>query len=83
MKKGIITMSVLAIIACTITAYCWAAGNESVSESTNVAQSLSGQHVKSTSQNAKGKSLVVYFSVPETDGVDASSEPAALFPMVK
>ena len=73
MKKGIITMSVLAIIACTITAYCWAAGNESVSESTNVAQSLSGQQVKSTSQNAKGKALVVYFSVPETDGVDASS----------
>lgn len=66
-------MSVLAIIACTITAYCWAAGNESVSESTNVAQSLSGQQVKSTSQNAKGKALVVYFSVPETDGVDASS----------
>ena len=73
MKKGIITMSVLAIIACTITAYCWAAGNETVSESTNVAQSLSGQQVKSTSQSAKGKSLVVYFSVPETDGVDASS----------
>ena len=68
MKKGIITMSVLAIIACTITAYCWAAGNETVSESTNVAQSLSGQQVKS-----KGKALVVYFSVPETDGVDASS----------
>lgn len=73
MKKGIITMSVLAIIACTITAYCWAAGNETVSERAYVAQSPSGQQVKSTSQNAKGKALVVYFSVPETDGVDASS----------
>ncbi|MCD8275518.1 MAG: flavodoxin [Alistipes sp.] len=73
MKKGIITMSVLAIIACTITAYCWATGNETVSERAYVAQSLSGQQVKSTSQNAKGKLLVVYFSVPETDGVDASS----------
>jgi len=73
MKKGIITMSVLAIIACTITAYCWAAGNETVSESANAAQSLSGQQVKSTSQDAKGKTLVVYFSVPETDDVDASS----------
>ena len=30
MKKGIITMSVLAIIACTITAYCWAAGNKTI-----------------------------------------------------
>ena len=83
MKKGIITMSVLAIIACTITAYCWAAGNESVSESTNVAQSLSGQQVKSTSQNAKGKALVVYFSVPETVEWMLLPEPAALFPMVK
>lgn len=73
MKKGIITMSVLAIIACTITVYCWAVGNETVSERAYVAQSLSEQQVKSTSQNAKGKSLVVYFSVPETDGVDASS----------
>ena len=54
MKKGIITMSVLAIIACTITAYCWAAGNETVSERAYVAQSPSGQQVKSTSQNAKG-----------------------------
>ncbi len=73
MKKGIITMSVLAIIACTITVYCWAVGSETVSERAYVAQSLSRQQVKSTSQNAKGKSLVVYFSVPETDGVDASS----------
>lgn len=46
MKKGIITMSVLAIIACTITAYCWAAGNETVSERAYVAQSPSGQQVK-------------------------------------
>lgn len=38
-------MSVLAIIACTITAYCWAAGNETVSERAYVAQSPSGQQV--------------------------------------
>lgn len=73
MKKGIITAGVLAIIACTVTAYCWAAGNETASESANTAQPLSGQQVRSTSQSAKGKVLVVYFSVPETDGVDASS----------
>ena len=35
--------------------------------------SQAGQQVRSTSQYAKGKALVVYFSVPETDGVDASS----------
>lgn len=73
MKKGIITVSVLAVIACTITAYCRAAGNEIVSENANQVQSLSEQQAKSTPQSTKGKALVVYFSVPETDGVDASS----------
>lgn len=73
MKKGIITASVLVVIVCMITAYCWAAGNETVSENASMAQSLSEQQVKSVSQSVKGKALVVYFSVPETDGVDASS----------
>ncbi len=73
MKKGIITTSVLAIIACMITVYCWATGNESVSENINATQAPSGQQAKTTIQSAKGKALVVYFSVPETDGVDASS----------
>lgn len=73
MKKGIIATSVLAIIACMITVYCWATGNESVSENINATQAPSEQQAKTTSQSAKGKALVVYFSVPETDGVDASS----------
>lgn len=73
MKKGIITAGVLAIIACTITVYCRAIGGETVLEDINTAQSLSGQQVKSVTEGAKGKALVVYFSVPETDGVDASS----------
>lgn len=73
MKKGIIAVGTLAIIACMITAYCRATGNKTVTESISAAQSLSGKQAESTSPNAKGKTLVVYFSVPETDGVDASS----------
>lgn len=69
MRKRILTASLLTIIACTVTAYCWAMGNETTSENTSIEKSLSDQ----SSLNAKGKALVVYFSVPETDGVDASS----------
>lgn len=63
----------MAIIACTITVYCRAIESETVLEDANTAQSLSEQQVKSVTEGAKGKALVVYFSVPETDGVDASS----------
>lgn len=69
MRKRILKASLLTIIACTVTAYCWAMGNETTSENTSIEKSLSDQ----PSLNAKGKALVVYFSVPETDGVDASS----------
>lgn len=65
--------SMLAVIACTITAYCRATGNEAASENTNRTPSLSEQQTRTTSPNVKGKALVVYFSVPETDGVDTSS----------
>lgn len=73
MKKRIITASVLTIIVCTISAYCWAIRNETVLKDTSVPQPLLEQQVKSVVEGAKGKALVVYFSVPETDGVDASS----------
>lgn len=73
MKKGIMTAGVLAIITCTITVYCRAIGSETLSEGMNTVQSLSGQQVKSVTEGAKGKALVVYFSVSETDGVDTSS----------
>lgn len=69
MRKRILTASLLAIIACTITAYCWAMRNVTEVENANIEQPLSEQ----SPINVKGKALVVYFSVPETDGVDASS----------
>ena len=70
MKKGIITAGILAIAACTAaTAYCWTTGNESIEE-----VAIEATTAPETAANAgTGKSLVVYFSVPETDGVDAVS----------
>lgn len=76
-------MSVLAIIACTITAYCWAAGNETVSERAYVAQSPSGQQVKSTSQMLKEKLWWFISPFPKRMVWMLLPEPAALFPMVK
>lgn len=71
MKKGIIITGILAIFACAVTAYCWATGRESSSIGTT--ETMSEQQVESIANAGNGKSLVVYFSVPETDGVDASS----------
>lgn len=68
MKKGIITAGILAIAACTAaTAYCWTTENESVNEEATITAQ------KTAASAGSGKSLVVYFSVPETDGVDAVS----------
>lgn len=71
MKKGIITTGILAILACAVTAYCWAAGRENSTNETT--ETVSEQQIESIANAGNGKSLVVYFSVPETDGVDASS----------
>ena len=71
MKKGIITTGILAILACAVTAYCWAAGRENSTNETT--ETVSEQRIESIANAGNGKSLVVYFSVPETDGVDASS----------
>lgn len=71
MKKGIITTGILAIFACAVTVYCWAAECENSTKETT--ETVSGQQIESIANAGNGKSLVVYFSVPETDGVDASS----------
>ena len=73
MKKGIIMAGALAIVACAGTAYSWAIGRESVSEEQGAAQTAAEQPAEPVASGIKGKTLVVYFSVPETDGVDASS----------
>lgn len=62
----------MAIIACAITACCGAAGQENNSNEATKGTVLE-QQPESVAAASKGKSLVVYFSVPETDGVDASS----------
>ena len=71
MKKGIITTGILAILACAMTAYCWAAERENSLKETT--EKVSEKQIESIANAGNGKSLVVYFSVPETDGVDASS----------
>lgn len=74
MKKVIITVIALAAIACVITVgYCMTTDNEKVQEETAAEQETTQQQVTKVTNKGNGKSLVVYFSVPETDGVDASS----------
>lgn len=80
MKRGILTAGAFIVIACAVTAYCWAAGHESLSEQiTDAKTTVSEQQAEPTDDAANGKSLVVYFSVPETDGVDASSGASRVF----
>ena len=69
MKKGYFISGTLAIALCVIV-LCAFAANESadVSEAT-----ATGQQAATTVPRSGGKVLVAYFSVPETDGVDASS----------
>ena len=70
MKKGIITAGFLTIAACTAaTAYCWTTDGNNINE--EAIEATSAPETASSAGN--GKSLVVYFSVPETDGVDAVS----------
>lgn len=80
MKRGILTAGAFIVIACAVTAYCWAAGHESLSEQiTDAKTTISEQQTEPAADVASGKSLVVYFSVPETDGVDASSGASRVF----
>lgn len=70
MKKTIMLSCVAAIAVCTIAAYCWA----STEDASNQSGLPSQENPVPTAVNSNhGKALVAYFSVPETDGVDASS----------
>ena len=71
MKKGIITAGMLAVIACAIMLCCRVTGRKNMPETDNASPAESEQRVKKVA--ASGRALVAYFSVPETDGVDASS----------
>ena len=71
MKKGIITAGMSAVIACAIMLCCRVTGRENMPETDNASPARSEQRVKKVA--ASGRALVAYFSVPETDGVDASS----------
>lgn len=73
MKKKIATAGILAMMTCAVTAYCWAINRGKNVEAASASTAVSIQQTKIVANAAKGKALVVYFSVPETDGVDASS----------
>ncbi|MDO4172373.1 MAG: flavodoxin [Prevotellaceae bacterium] len=72
-KKGIIAAAVLVVSACIVIVYCWASGGDDAPEEAGAMRAVSEQRVRTVAGGAEGKSLIVYFSVPETDGVDASS----------
>lgn len=69
MKKRCFISGMLAIALCAIV-FCAFAVNEKVDVPET---SASGQQTSATVSRTGGKVLVTYFSVPETDGVDASS----------
>lgn len=73
MKNGIVTAVVSAIAAWAVTACCRTAGHENSSQGSAATETVSGRRMESVADAGSAKSLVVYFSVPETDGVDASS----------
>lgn len=70
MKKAIISIAVLALL-CAAVAYRLS-DNKEGSTGENAITEVE-QQAKTIANAANAKSLVVYFSVPETDGVDASS----------
>lgn len=69
MKKRNFIGGTLAIVLCAIVLCTFAAN-----ENTNTSEAaVSEQQIPTTVSRTGGKVLVAYFSVPETDGVDASS----------
>ncbi|MGM9795122.1 MAG: flavodoxin [Candidatus Aphodosoma sp.] len=70
MRKRIVTACILVMAACMITIYCKAKSNCTDAVSTAVSEQ---KQVKKVADAKSKKTLVIYFSVPETDDVDASS----------
>ena len=69
MKKRNIIGGMLAAACCAVAISAFAAHKNTDAR----AMAVSGQQTPTAVSHAGGKVLVVYFSVPETDGVDASS----------
>lgn len=72
MKKTIVlTVCIAAAAVCAIAAYNRAAGSDTSASGEPATQE--GTAAVNGTAGKSGKVLVAYFSVPETDGVDASS----------
>ena len=70
-EKGVLTAVALEIVVGVVIAYSMTSGNGNVPK--KVAGAKTEQPRNTVDKAVDGKTLVVYFSVPETDGVDASS----------
>ncbi|MDO4179894.1 MAG: flavodoxin [Bacteroidales bacterium] len=70
MKKTIVLSCVVVIAVCAFVTYCWASTENAHTQGRQLPQD---SPVSAVVNNPQGKVLVAYFSVPETDGVDASS----------
>lgn len=70
MKKTIVLSCVAAIAVCAFVTSCWASTGDSHAADRQSSQSKS---VPTPVNGNRDKVLVAYFSVPETDGADASS----------
>ncbi len=73
MKKIFMAVGIVSVVACIITSCCRATGSDNITESRNDVQDVSSQSAGHVAGRNEVKSLVVYFSVPETDDVNASS----------
>lgn len=67
MKKGILITVIVAACACALTVVCMADGKGIET----MEMTEDGLGSVESSGKTEGKTLVVYFSVPETDGIDA------------
>lgn len=72
-KRFYYITGVLIISACAIATYCFTTKNESGMISGSSISAQPQATAVTTITNPNGKVLITYFSVPETDGVDASS----------
>lgn len=70
MKKTIVLSCMAAIAVCALVTYYWVSKEDSSNQSRQPSQD---SPVPTAVNSNHGKVLVAYFSVPETEGVDASS----------
>lgn len=72
MRKSFMMIGAIVVAACTVGMCCWA-GQQVKDRDIATVTAASGMAASGAATISSIRSLVVYFSMPETDGVDASS----------